>query len=186
MTRKKLKEAIQEFEDWMKKNPNATEEEIEKQRKKCEDKISPILNKAQSRRAVDNYIGDIRRRVEDPNDNLSKISPDEKKKILDSVKELEEWMKKNPDATSEEIDKKFQEILKKNAPITNKSNKRREVEDYTNKIRNKALDNDKLTDYLTDEEKKKILESSQEFLNWLEANPDATEKEIEQKKRKNY
>jgi len=111
--KKKLKEAIQEFEDWMKKNPNATEEEIEKQRKKCEDKISPILNKAQSRRAVDNYIGDIRRRVEDPNDNLSKISPDEKKKILDSVKELEEWMKKNPDATSEEIDKKFQEILKK-------------------------------------------------------------------------
>jgi len=31
--------------------------------------------------------------------------------------------------------------------------------------------------------RKKILESSQEFLNWLEANPDATEKEIEQKKK---
>jgi len=32
--KKKLKEAIQEFEDWLKKNPNATEDEIEKQRKK--------------------------------------------------------------------------------------------------------------------------------------------------------
>jgi hypothetical protein len=181
--KKKINEAIKEFEDWLKENPNATEEEIEKQKKKLDEKINPLLQKGDSRRRLENLIGDLRRRNEDDNDELSKLSEDDKKKLLDIVKDFEEWLKKNPNASEKEINEKYKELLKKSDPFTNKSKKRRDLIDEVNKLRNNVVDKDGLSDYLSDEEKKKILDLSKEFLQWLEQNPDASEKEIEKKKR---
>jgi len=170
----------------MKKNPNATSEEIEKERKKLNEKINPILEKAQARRNLENNINDMRRRMEDPNDPINGLSPDERKKINDCVNDAGDWMKKNPGASKKDNDQKLKEFLNKLEPYTNKSKKRKDLQDEANILRNRALDNNELANHLSEDEKKKkkILDAAKELLNWLENNPNASEKEIEAKKKR--
>jgi len=63
--------------------------------------------------------------------------------------------KKNPDATKKEYDQKLKELLNKMEPYSDKSTKRKNLIDETNKLRNRVLDGDQLGDNLTEEEKKK-------------------------------
>jgi len=126
-----------------------------KRKKKLNEKINPILEKAQARRNLENNINDMRRRMEDPNDPINGLSPDERKKINDCVNDAGDWMKKNPGASKKDNDQKLKEFLNKLEPYTNKSKKRKDLQDEANILRNRALDNNELGNHLSEDEKKK-------------------------------
>jgi len=80
-----------------------------KKRKEFEDKVDPILKKkAQLRADLDELAKSYRDRIEDENDCLSKLNSKEKKKkaIMDSTQDVLDFLKKKPDATEEELQKK--------------------------------------------------------------------------------
>jgi len=114
--------------------------------------------------------------MEDPNDPINGLSPDERKKINDCVNDAGDWMKKkNPGASKKDNDQKLKEFLNKLEPYTNKSKKRKDLQDEANILRNRALDNNELANHLSEDEKKKkkILDAAKELLNWLENKPKA-------------
>lgn len=93
-----------------------TPEEIERMIKEAEenaeeDKVAK--EKIDARNQLDSYIFSLKNSVEDPEKLGKKVSEDEKSTILDAVKESQEWMKDNQDATKEDFEeqqKKLEEI----------------------------------------------------------------------------
>jgi len=49
-------------------------------------------------------------------------------------------------------------------------------------MKNRLKDDKELLNMLSNDDKRKILESTRDALDWLDANPDATKKEIDAKK----
>jgi len=71
-----------------------------------------------------------------------------------------------------------EELEKKIKPYEEKKNARRDINDFSNGIKKRVNDNDDLGNYLTDKEKKKILDEEQKLKEWLADNPNATKQEI--------
>jgi len=78
MIKKKLKNAADELEKWLEDNPNASKEEIEAQKKKYDDIVNPLLQKAQTRADFAELAKNLKDRVNDENDILSKLNQKEK------------------------------------------------------------------------------------------------------------
>jgi len=100
--------------EWLADNPNATEEEIEKKRLEIRKKLDPIDNKAKKRKDLSDFSADLKKkRINDEEDPLSGLSSSEKRRILDDLAELNQWLADNPNATEEEIEKKKMNLIKK-------------------------------------------------------------------------
>jgi len=79
----------------------------------CWKKVDGAEKNKNSRRDALFDTNSIRNRINDDND-LGQLSSNDKKKIQDALQEFENWMKKNPNATSEEIEKERKKLNEKN------------------------------------------------------------------------
>jgi len=139
--------------EWLADNPNATEEEIEKKRLEIRKKLDPIDNKAKKRKDLSDFSADLKKRINDEEDPLSGLSSSEKRRILDDLAELNQWLADNPNATEEEIEKKKNEFDKKNKDIIDRTTT---LGQFEKDIRNnrKRIDDD-LGDHISSKDKKK-------------------------------
>jgi len=76
---KKIQDAQDELEEWLRKNPNATQEEIEQKKKEFEEKVNPLIRKAQARADLSELANSYRDRINDENDCLNDLNQKEKK-----------------------------------------------------------------------------------------------------------
>ncbi|KAI8853076.1 putative heat shock protein [Chytridium lagenaria] len=101
-----------------------TDEEIERMVQEAEqfaeeDKI--LKEKIESKNALENYIYTIKNQVSDEDKLGGKVAADDKKKILDAIKEKVEWLDSNgATATKEDIDEQKSELEAVINPITSK------------------------------------------------------------------
>jgi len=175
-----LDEETQKLSDWLRDNPNATAEEIQKKKDEFAKKIEPVLEKAKKRKDFSDFLGNLRKRIDDENDSLSHLSPDDKKKILDNIHELNEWLKANPNASVEEIENKIKEFEKKNREILDRAENIGKFEkDITNK---KRLADGDLADFLNTKDKKKLISDLQDGSDWLNENIDQKPSVIEKER----
>jgi len=117
--KKILDEATQEILDWIKDHPNATKEEIEKKKKNLKEKLEPLMQRVAMIDDLKNFGKDSQRR-RDENDFLT---TKEKKIIDDALDELNEWIKDNPGASKEEIERKKKEIMDRIEPLLSRAEK---------------------------------------------------------------
>jgi len=101
---------LDDAEDWIEEHPNAKTSEIQEQKKDYDEKVNPIIKKATARRDLSDLSKNVRDRLKDTDDSLSHLSKEDRKRIKDASDELEKWLKDNPDATEEEINKKKKRI----------------------------------------------------------------------------
>jgi len=180
---KKINDILDDLKTYPKKNPEADAKEITDKKEKEIEKLEPLLNKASKLRDLSEYGNNMRKRL-DKDDLLSDmLSDQDKKAIRDATDELENWLKNNPNATAEEIDEKRRELEKKLEPIIKKAKKRKDFTEYIGGLRERINDQNDPLSKLSNEDKKKILNDLAELNEWLKNNPNATEEEIDQKKR---
>jgi len=94
-------------------------------------------------------------------------------------------MRKNPNATENEINEKLVDSKKNIEPLLAKSEARKELEDKAKEIKRRAQDPSDLGGYLTENDKKSLTDSANEALKFLADSPDASKKDIEEKMKKN-
>jgi len=97
--KKKILDEEQKLRDWLAENPNATKQEILDKRQEFEKEIKPIIEKAEKKREAVEYANKIRNRMDNDEKILARLNDKEKKKILDTTKELQDYLDKNPNAT---------------------------------------------------------------------------------------
>jgi hypothetical protein len=180
---KKINDCLNEIDDWIQENPNATSKEIEEERERQRERLKPILSKAKARADLEDYATDMRKKLNEE-EGLNEMLSDKEKRILDdATEELMEWLKENPNATEDEINEKKREIQKKLDPILNKGRKRKEFSDFITDLKSKINDENDPLSSLNSSDKRRILDNLEELQEWLRENPNATEEEIEEKKR---
>ena len=100
-----------------------TPEEIERMIKEAEeyaeeDKIAK--EKIDAKNQFDSYVFSLKNSVEDPEKLGKKISEDDKTTVLDAVKEAQNWLKENADASKEDIDAEQKKLEGSANPIMKK------------------------------------------------------------------
>src|SRR5690606_3968060 len=115
--KKIINDEAQQVIDWLEKNPKCTESEIQAKKQDLEDKVDPIVKKAEARLDLCNYANNIRKRIkEDP--TLAKLlSNDDKRRIDDAAKEAIEWLDKNKNAPISAIQEKKEDLERIVEPI---------------------------------------------------------------------
>jgi len=93
--KKTLGDLSQDVEEWVKDHPDASKEEIVKKKKQIKDKVEPILERADAMISLKKTMDDFEQKKDRLNDHLTES---EKKKIKNTLEDLEEWMKDSPDA----------------------------------------------------------------------------------------
>ncbi|KAL9651896.1 hypothetical protein ABK040_000242 [Willaertia magna] len=182
--RKLIDSEIQEVIDWLDNNPNATLEEITKKKKQFQDKVEPIIEKAESRNKLKNFANELRGRINDNDDLGGKLNDKEKKAIEASIDEAIDFLDTNPNASKNKIEEKRHILESKVFPIINKAEKARDAEQYANEIKDKLQNDTKLIQSLTPEEKKAIEDSTQDLLDWIDNNvTTANKNQIKDKER---
>jgi len=94
------------------------QDEIDRMVKEAEefaDQDKAIKAKIDAKNQLETYIYQIKSTVEDK--AKDKVSEDDKKKVLDAVKEVQEWVDENSDATADEYNDKRKEIEDVAGPI---------------------------------------------------------------------
>jgi len=164
-----MSDALDKINEFIQKNPDSSADKIQSQKDEFDKKYGKAVKKALAERDLGDFARNIRKRVDDEDDSLSGLSAEDKKKILDASQELEEWLKKNPNATAEEIDKKKKEIENKIKDIVDKADKKKELEDKSKELRNRAHNvDDALNKYTTGEDKRLIHDSTKDALETAE------------------
>jgi len=103
-----------------------TEEEIERMIKEAEqfaDEDKKVKERVDAKNAFDNYLHSMKVAAEGSGDNKGlseKLEEEEKEKIMEAIKEGEEWLQSNPEADAEEVKEKHKEIEGVCAPIVSK------------------------------------------------------------------
>ena len=95
-----------------------TPEEIERMIKEAEDYAEEdkiAKEKIDAKNQLDSYVFSLKNSVEDPEKLGKKISEDDKKVVLDAVKETQDWLKEHNEASKED----FEEEQKKLETIAN-------------------------------------------------------------------
>jgi molecular chaperone DnaK (HSP70) len=170
--------AIKEFEDWLKNNPNATQEEIDAKRRELDAKIRPILNRAMERNKLEQYAHDVKKRIEDEDFDLL---DDDLAEIQQKIKRTLEEMHDNPELTPEKLQEMLQNLKKVVEPIIEKAIVVDELEEAAKGLRRRVREvNDPLSK-LSDEEKKLLENEAKKALEFLENNPHATADEVREK-----
>merc|ERR1712216_875296 len=103
-----------------------SEEEIEKMIKDAEayaDEDKKVKERVDAKNAFDGYLHSMKSAAEGSADNKGlseKLDADEKEKIMDAIKDGQEWLDSNPEAEAEEIKEKHKEVEGVCAPIISK------------------------------------------------------------------
>merc|ERR1719201_2256398 len=103
-----------------------TEEEIEKMIKDAEtyaDEDKKVKERGDAKNAFDGYLHSMKGATEGSGENKGlseKMEEEEKEKVLDALKDGQEWLDSNPEADAEEIKEKHKEIEGICAPIVSK------------------------------------------------------------------
>jgi len=148
-----LDESSKDILNWLDKNKDASEKDLVKKNKEFKDKVNPIINRADALNELEKYTNDLKKRLQDDDDDINKLSKKDLKRIQDSIDQLEDWMDKNPNATADEINAEKERQRGIIDPILSKAKKRADLEDYVNDMRKRSQD-DSLGEMFSDKEKK--------------------------------
>merc|ERR1719201_2624542 len=103
-----------------------TEEEIEKMIKDAEtyaDEDKKVKERVDAKNSFDGYLHSMKTAAEGSGENKGlseKLDSDDKEKIMDAIKDGQEWLDSNPEADAEEIKEKHKEVEGICAPIVSK------------------------------------------------------------------
>jgi len=103
-----------------------TEEEIERMIKEAEENAEEDKNvreRVDAKNAFDGYLHSMKTAVEGSGDNKGlseKLDDEEKETIQDALKDGQEWISSNPEASADEVKEKHKEIEGICAPIVSK------------------------------------------------------------------
>merc|ERR1719263_1008773 len=103
-----------------------SEEEIEKMIKDAEqyaDEDKKVKERVDAKNSFDGYLHSMKSAAEGSGENKGlseKLDSDEKEKIMDAIKDGQEWLDSNPEADAEEIKEKHKEVEGICAPIVSK------------------------------------------------------------------
>merc|ERR1712093_571028 len=103
-----------------------TEEQIEKMIQDAEtfaDEDKKVKERVDAKNAFDGYLHSMKSATEGSGENKGlseKMEEEEKEKVLDAIKDGQEWMDSNPEADAEEIKEKHKEVEGICAPIVSK------------------------------------------------------------------
>ena len=190
-TSDKDKEAVKKakkdlIDDFLSKNPDATKEQVEAQKKKFDDAVAPITERIQKKKQLEGKIADVKRKLEDPDSALcTKTTPEERQYLAGKVEEMEKFLKDNPNASIKQLDDKLNDFASQVDPIVKTAEKRAELEQKANNIRDRLVNpNDDLCKYLNDGEKKQLRDATQEALSFLEKNPNCSATDVASAKKK--
>jgi len=101
--RKKIGEVLNELNEWLSANPNAKKEDIEKKHREAKDKIEAILSRGEAM----SELSDISNNTTERKDKVEKyLTEKEKRDIEKEVQDLQDWIKANPNAKKDEIERK--------------------------------------------------------------------------------
>jgi len=82
---------------------------------------------------LDSYAKDLKKRSDD-----QKFLTTKERKILDdALEELNEWIKNNPDAKKEDIEKKRKEIMDRIEPLLSRASAMKDLDDYGTNLKKK-------------------------------------------------
>jgi len=76
--KKIILDATKEMLDWLKNNPNATEDEINEKIRELQNKTRPIIDRAEGRKQLEVLINNLRERSKNEN-TIQKLSDNDKK-----------------------------------------------------------------------------------------------------------
>merc|ERR1712056_30425 len=102
------------------------EEQIEKMIKEAEqfaDEDKKVKERVDAKNAFDGYLHSMRSATEGSGENKGlseKMDSDEKEKVMDALKDGQQWLDSNPEADAEEIKEKQKEVEGICAPIVSK------------------------------------------------------------------
>jgi len=170
-----LDKQILDLEDWLKDHKDAKKDEIEKKRRDFNDKVDPILIRAQAVSDLSKFAQEVKDKKEQLGDNLNEK---ERKQIDDLVKNVNDWIKENPEAQKVEIDRKRKELKDKSTPILMRGQASADLKQKIKDINDKA---NQLSEFLTEKEKKQLSDLSKDYSDWMISNPNASREEIEKK-----
>jgi len=158
---------IQDGSDWLNENVDQKPSLIEKERIKFEDATNPIVDKAKGRKDLFDNFSKMKNRLNDPNDSISLLSSDDKKKLKNAADELQKWLEDNPNASKEEIDaqkKKYEDIVN---PLLQKAQTRADLTDLAKNLKDRVNDENDALNKLNSKEKKIILDAIKETEDFL-------------------
>jgi len=136
--KKKILDTTKELQDYLDKNPNATKKDIEKKYNQSREIIDPLIEKADSQANLFDYANGLKKRINNDNDILSKLSKKEKRVIESQADEALDWLEEKPGSTKDEVDKKREKLDKKLKPILDKAQAMQELSDYCRTIKKKS------------------------------------------------
>jgi len=137
--------------------------------------VDPILIRAQAVSDLSKFAQEVKDKKEQLGDNLNEK---ERKQIDDLVKNVNDWIKENPEAQKVEIDRKRKELKDKSTPILMRGQASADLKQKIKDINDKA---NQLSEFLTEKEKKQLSDLSKDYSDWMISNPNASREEIEKK-----
>eukprot|EP01080_Neovahlkampfia_damariscottae_P002943 gene2943-4953_t len=173
---------VDSFLDWLSEHPNSEIIEMEKKEKEFLDILIPLENIAKSKKKLKDFGRNYKKRIDNDEDLGEYLSNEEKKRIDLATENFLNWMKDCDISNKEEIEKKKIEIFEETETLIKKAKTKKKLNDFGRKSRKRVEDEDDLGPYLTSDEKRRIDQGTEEFLNWMQENENATEEEIEAKR----
>jgi hypothetical protein len=162
-------------------------DELLKKKEEIINKVEPIIGDAKERKDLKDYLTNLNDLlIKNDIQTVGKLKDDEKKIISNEIKEGLEWIKKNNNSKKNEVEKKKIEILKKIDPILKLNEKKlEEIENIEDNISNlkEFIDNNKISNIITPQEKKKVNDIINETNEYLKKNPTSDLKDLEKKKK---
>jgi len=113
---------------------------LTKKRKELEDKIRPIIERAEAEKALDEYIKYLKNRLQDESDPINKLPSSELKKVKEAVEKSNQWYQKNPYSEKVKIDEQIKELDEKVRPVVEKVDSQEKLEETLKEIKEKMKD----------------------------------------------
>jgi len=130
-------DATKEIIEWLKNNPNATEEEINEKIRELQNKTRPIIERAEARRELDDLIKNLRNKSKN-DEIIQKLSESDKKLVKNGLDDCENWLSKNYDSPMKELIKKREELEGNVKSVIDKAEQLVEIDKYTNSLKKKS------------------------------------------------
>lgn len=83
------------------------------------DEDKKLKERAEARNSLENYVYSLRNTLKDE-EKAAQLSPEDKEKVDEVVKEAISWLEANPTADKEDLDEQYRAVEKVAAPIMSK------------------------------------------------------------------
>jgi len=117
------------------------------------DKLIPIISKAEQRKIADDYVSQMRNKMENDEKMLSKLNDKEKKKILDALTDLEKFLQ-NKEATKDQIKNKLKQTQDIVDPLVDKAEAQANLLEYVSNLKKRVNNENDVLSKLPKKEKK--------------------------------